>query len=63
MVIEDVRGDDAQELADMLPKLVVLEGSERTAVAGPAREHPHLLEKVRLLLSRKERQMPLQGFV
>ena len=34
----------------MLPKLVVLEGPERTAVAGPAREHPHLLEKVRLLL-------------
>ena len=44
--MEDVRGTDAQELAEQLPGLISLEGSEQTARAGSARDYPHLLEKV-----------------
>ena len=46
VVVEDVRGKDAQELAEQLPGLISLEGSERVARAGNARDYPHLLEKV-----------------
>ena len=41
-----MQGADAEELAGMLPGLVELQGSEKTAVAQPARDYPHLLEKV-----------------
>ena len=47
VVVEDVRGKDAQELAEQLPGLVTLEGTEQIARAGSARDYPHLLEKVR----------------
>ena len=46
VVIEDVHGNDAQELADKIPGLIVVEGPKRAAVARPARDHPELLEKV-----------------
>ena len=42
-----MRGADAQELAEKLPGLITVQGEDQVAVAGSAREFPHLQEKVR----------------